>query len=417
MQTAVTLMLEGLKDAYPNINQQQAQEFQDLVISNVPIENFLQTILQEYGEPKSLNNEWIKKLETFFAESNDDLTAKRSQNLEQYQNQQLEILNLLGGFLQCADPSIDMASLRDSAMQMPVSTNKQAFPKLFDNFVSLVLSLNIQDTQDFALLDEAVTRKKEQQARIAQYRAEQQAILATITVGNPTQAFDWTVDHPIIPLLKQFDETLQRHLPEVHEQRNLGNSQEKIDKINEVLGDFKLPTPLAIFYQYFGGFSEEGIGNFGGLFGYPNVLTLDETYISYTRSIENKYLSHWSKAWYVIGDMDGDYLIVPMSKSAINDSPIYYFSCDDVTIRLYHESIQAMITTTLEAMEQGLIKLDEDNWLDIDLDELDNIRLKHSPNAFHYNDNSEPVGISYDYYDPKTWETEWQEYQTGKVDF
>lgn len=413
METVINFMLSGFKQAYPNANQEFITELHDLLINNQSIDKLMDKVILECGTAKPTNHEWIEAVENFFQATNEELTEKHSQNLAAYQAQQMEILNLFGGFLQNADPNINMAELQEAAMQMPVTTNKRAYPKLFDNFVSLVLNLDIQDTQDYNLLNEAIGYRKEEKARLEKYQAESKAILEKIAVDNATQPFDWTINHPIVPLLKKFDDTLQRHLPQVYQQRQLGYSQEKIDKVNLALGDLTLPTSLAIFYQYFGGFDVKH----GSIFGYPDILTLDEAFESYIRSIENQYLSHWSKAWFVIGDMDGDYLFVPISQSPMVDTPIYKFSCEDMNIRLYHESISAMLETTIESIEQGFITLDRNNWLDEDFDKIKKIRLKNSPTAFQYNENAEPTGVAYDYYDPTTWEREWQAYQTGEVDF
>ena len=208
-------------------------------------------------------------------------------------------------------------------------------------------------------------------------------------------------------LLIKFEELLKEKHPDVYNSLKPGASNEKIDKLNEVLAPLRLPEDFITLYKWHDGIEYEGY-----LFGFPDFLSIEDALQQYREALDIGADFLWCKAWFTMGYESKVYLLVPMSETVQENSPVLYHDIEGGDIEIHHESVKQCIKAYIEAYSNGIIQLDDGSeYREMDDHAFETIRLKHSPNSFQYEKNEKAC---YSLCDSSGWPDEWKEYKVGK---
>lgn len=208
----------------------------------------------------------------------------------------------------------------------------------------------------------------------------------------------------LVALLNEFDELLKTEHPGIYAKLNDGVTDEQIDKLNALLAPLQLPDDLITLYKW-----HNGAGNNNFLFGFPDLLSLEDTLLEYRQSMELAGDLGWCRAWYPIAYESRVYWLATLSESAQSASPIYYMDIEDSDVQLLHQSVTAMIACYIEAYRSSVISQDDiSEFYDIGHDAFKRLRLKYSPKAFTYPDHTD---ASFSFFESDQWPAEWQRYK------
>lgn len=211
-------------------------------------------------------------------------------------------------------------------------------------------------------------------------------------------------------ILMNLDELLKKDHPDIFASLNPGASSNKIEKLNEAVAPLKLPEDFATLYKW-----HDGVENGKFVFGFPEILSTQSALQEYRDSIELFSDTCWCKAWFTIAYESRVYLLIPLSESTQQTAPVFYYDIENGEILIHHAGTKEFIKSYIDAYSDGIVSDEESGHWEFDEVKFDDIRMKHSPDAYRYDKNeSETEAICYDSNQSSNWPSEWKKYQVGK---